>query len=120
MDRKALSREYKETRRRMGVFHVRNVSTAKSLIGSSVDLPAMLNRQRFQLEAGNHPNRALQSDWNKMGPESFEFAELDILKPPKNQPEYSPVKDLRVLEEMWLQKLDDSGESTYNVKSKNG
>ncbi|MFA5165558.1 MAG: GIY-YIG nuclease family protein [Candidatus Omnitrophota bacterium] len=118
LDRKALSRQYKEAGRRMGVFRVRNTSISKSLIGSSVDLTAMLNRQRFQLEMGAHPNQALQSDWNKMGPESFEFGELDILKQPKDRPDYDPKEDLRVLEEMWLQKLDDSGESTYNVKVK--
>jgi hypothetical protein len=118
LNRKALSRQYKETRRHMGVFRVCNISIHKSLIGSSVDLTAMLNRQRFQLEMGAHPNQALQSDWNKMGPGSFKFEELDILKQPENQPDYDPTEDLRVLEEMWMQKLDNSGESIYNAKVK--
>ena len=46
VDRKALIRQYKETRRPAGVFRVRNTANGKSLVGTSVDLPSMLNRQR--------------------------------------------------------------------------
>ena len=45
MDKKAVIRQYKETRRPMGVFQVRNKVDGKVMIGVSVDLPAMLNRQ---------------------------------------------------------------------------
>jgi len=68
MDRKAQTRAYKESPRPMGVFRVRNTLNGRFLIGSSVDLPAMLNRQRFQLGAGGHPDRALQADWREFGP----------------------------------------------------
>lgn len=46
MDRRELSRAYKETSRPMGVFRVRNTVNGKCFIGTSVDLPSMLNRQR--------------------------------------------------------------------------
>ena len=72
MDRKALIRQYKETRRPVGVFRVRNTVNGKSLIGTSVDLPSMLNRQRAQLRMGAHDNRVLQQDWNTLGPEAFD------------------------------------------------
>ena len=55
MDRKALVRDYKENRRPMGVFRVLNTANGKSLIGTSVDLPGMLNRQRFQLDLARIP-----------------------------------------------------------------
>ena len=49
MDKKALTREYKETQRPMGVYQVRNTVNGKVLIGTSVDLPAILNRfNKFQ------------------------------------------------------------------------
>ena len=54
-DRKARIRKYKETPRPAGVYRVRNTVTGKLLIGSTSDLPAMLNRQRFQLEMGADP-----------------------------------------------------------------
>jgi hypothetical protein len=81
MDRKALIRQYKETPRPMGVFRVHNTVADKSLVGTSRDLPSMLNRQRFQLDHGSHPNHALQEDWNRLGPEAFAFEVLDTLNP---------------------------------------
>ena len=112
IDRKARMREYKETPRPAGVYRVRNTATGKSLVGSTVDLPGMLNRQRFQLENGSHPDRELQSDWNELGSGAFEFEVLDRLEP-KAEPAYDPTEDLRVLKEMWLQKLTVSGEPLY-------
>ena len=49
MDRKTLIREYKESRRPMGVYRVLNTTNGRALVGVSVDLPSMLNRQRAQL-----------------------------------------------------------------------
>ena len=113
MDRKARIREYKESRRPMGVYRVRNTANGKSLVGSSLNLPAILNRHRAQLEMGLHANRALQRDWIEFGPEAFEFETLDTLKPP-DQPGYDPSEDLRVLEEMWLEKLLPYDDRGYN------
>lgn len=117
MDRKALIREYKESRRPIGVFGVRNTVNGKSLVGASTDLPGMLNRQRFQLEAGIHPNRELQKDWNEFGPDAFAFEVLDTLPPPE-QPDYDPSDDLRALEALWLDKLSPFDERGYNARPK--
>jgi hypothetical protein len=117
MDRKALIRQYKESRRPMGVFRVRNTADGRSLVGTSVNLPAMLNRQRAQLRLGAHPNRALQKDWNELGAEAFEFEILDTLTPP-DTPAYDPSGDLRVLEDLWLEKLSPFDERGYNTRRK--
>lgn len=45
IDRGARIREYKDTPRPAGVFRVRNSAAGRSPIGSSTDLPGMLNRQ---------------------------------------------------------------------------
>lgn len=111
-DRKARTREYKETPRPAGIYRVRNTVTGKSLVGSSPDLVGMLNRQRFQLENGLHPEADLQKDWNVLGPDAFEFEVLDRLEP-RDEPADDPTEDLRVLNEMWLQKLAASGEPFY-------
>jgi group I intron endonuclease len=118
MDRKARIRAYKETPRPMGVYRVRNTANGKGLVGSSTDLPARLNRHRAQLSMGAHANRALQKDWNELGPEVFEFEILDTLKP-RETAGYDPSDDLRVLEEMWLDKLSPFGERGYNAKPNN-
>jgi len=117
MDRKALIREYKESRPPMGVYWVRNTVSGKALVGVSANLPAMLNRHRAQLRLGMHSNRALQKDWNEFGPEAFEFDILDTLAPP-DRPDYDPADDLRVLETLWLEKLSPFDDRGYNAKSK--
>ncbi len=112
MDRKALIRQYKETPRPAGVFRVANSRTGKSLVSSSPDAPAMLNRIRAQLQMGSHPNRALQADWNADGSDAFSFEVLDLL-PPKEGADGDAADDLRVLEDLWIEKLDRSPELKY-------
>lgn len=109
IDRKEALRQYKETPRTMGVIAVRNKTTGKVLIGSSTDAPARLNRHRAALQFGKHPNRDLQSDWNTLGADAFEFAVLDTLKP-SDEPASDPSEDLAVLEAMWREKLGAAGE----------
>ena len=115
MDRKTLRRDYKEGRRPMGVFRVRNTANGKSLVGSSTNLPGMLNRQRWQLDLGTHPNRELQKDWNELGPDAFVFEVLDTLTAPE-QPDYDPSDDLRALEQLWLDKLSPFERGGYNTR----
>jgi len=112
MDRKRLIREYKETPRPMGVYRVRNTLNGRALIGTSRDVPSMLNRIRTQLKLGMHPHRQLQADWNTLGPESFAFEVLDTISP-KDEPGWDPAEDLRVLETMWLERLTPEGDPGY-------
>ena len=105
MNRKSLTRTYKETPRPMGIYRVRNARNDRSLIGRSVDLPAILNRERTQLRFGVHRNTALQNDWAAFGPDAFVFEVLDTIKAPDDQPGYDPTDDLKVLEALWLERL---------------
>jgi hypothetical protein len=120
MNRKALIRAYKETRRPMGVYRIHNTRDDRSLVGRSVDLPAILNRERVALRFGNHPNAALQRDWSTHGPEAFVFEVLDTLEPPDEPPDYDPTDDLRVLEEMWVDRLQVIGERGYGARARLG
>jgi hypothetical protein len=113
MNRKDLIREYKKSRRPMGVFRVRNTVADRSFIGTSSDLPAMLNRQRAQLRFCGHPNKELQKDFNELGEEAFVFEILDTLTP-SDDPAWDPASDLRVLGELWLQKLSPFPPAGYN------
>ena len=113
MNRKALIQAYKESRRPMGVYRIRNIRDDRSLIGRSVDLPAILNRERAALRLGMHQNAALQRDWAALGPDAFVFEVLDTLTPPEEQPGWDPTDDLRVLESLWLDRLQPYGERGY-------
>lgn len=96
----------------MGVYRVQNKTNGKTLIGTSLDHNAALNRHRAQLRMGGHPNRELQNDWNEMGPEVFEFEILDTLSPSELH-DYDPTDDLGMLEAMWVEKLESAGDSSY-------
>jgi hypothetical protein len=117
MDKKALKREYKETTRPMGVYQIRNTVNGKVLIGTSTDLPSILNRRRGELRAGRHQNSALQKDLTELGADAFEVEILDTL-PPSEQPDYDPADDLAALEGLWLEKLLPYGEKGYHTVPK--
>jgi hypothetical protein len=117
MDKKALMREYKEARRAMGIYCIRNTVNGKVLVGKSTDLPSILNRQRAQLRSGAHPNPTLQKDLVEYGTEAFEVEVLDTLEVP-GQADYDPSADLRTLEQMWLDKLSPFGNRGYNPEPK--
>ncbi len=117
MTRKELIRQYKETRRPMGVYRVHNLVSDKSFIGSGADLPAALNSNKAQLRLGVHSVRDLQADWNALGPDSFAFEIVDEIKPP-DRPDYDPADDLRALEALWLDKLAPFEDRGYNRRPK--
>ncbi len=112
MERKELLCQYKETPRPAGVFRVANTSSGRMLVGSSPNVPGMLNRQRFQLQNGSHPDRELQKDWNELGPAAFVFETLDLLKPSED-PASDKTADLAVLKDLWLEKLASTGAAFY-------
>ena len=64
------------------------------------------------MQNGSHGDKELQADWNQLGPDAFAFEVLDRLKP-RDVPDYDPTDDLRLLKEMWLEKLTAGGESLY-------
>jgi hypothetical protein len=112
MNRKDLIRQYKKKPQPAGVSRIRNTVNGKSALGSRSNLPGMLNRQRFQLAHGSHPIRDLQKDWNEFGPEAFVFESLDQLEP-SSEADHDPSEDLRVLLQLWIDKLRASGEPLY-------
>lgn len=114
MDRKALTRAYKQRRPPSGVYRVLSTITGRSLVASSRDLPAILNRHRAQLRMDAHPSKVLQADWAAHGPESFVFEVLDTL-PQHEDPAYDPVSDLTVLEDMWLEKLSLAADPLHTI-----
>ena len=117
MDRKALTRAYKETPRPMGVYRIRNTVSGRSLVASSINLPAILNRHQAALRLGGHTNKTLQKDWNELGPEAFAFEVLDTLAP-SDKPGDKPADDLRALEAMWIEKLSPTEDLGYNPAPK--
>jgi hypothetical protein len=104
VDRKAAIREYRDRARPAGMFCVRNTATGRVFLGGSVDLPSMLNRQRFQLEMGGHASRELQTDWNASGPDAFAIEVVDTLDD-LDDANRDLKAELESLLEMWDERL---------------
>jgi hypothetical protein len=120
MDRKALALAYKDSRRPMGVYCVRNLQTGDALIGRSTDLPSILNRERTSMRFGGHPSRWRQQDWNALGPDAFAFEVLDTLAWPEDTPDFDPTSDLVLLESMWRERMQADGEIRYTTTKTSG
>lgn len=108
MDRSEAKKNYKQTKRQMGVYRIRNRQNNKSYVGVSIDLQARINRQKAELKLGSHPNKELLGAWKLFGESSFEFEVLDELAHDENS-KTDPAEELRILVEMWIRKLEKAG-----------
>ena len=108
MDRAQAKKEYLQAKHPMGVYRIRNTQTGKSYLGYSTDLPARINRHKMELKFGSHKNAELREGWKLLGAASFEFEILDELTPPE-APGADLLEELRLLREMWISKLEASG-----------
>lgn len=107
------TRPYKGFKPKMGVYVVRHRPSGRALVGWSRHLHGILNRHRFQLGAGMHPNPRLQADWARDGADSFDFEILDELQPHPDRPADDPDGDLAELEAMWRERLGLTPETSY-------
>lgn len=112
-ERKKHKQEYQQNSIAMGVFLIRNRTNDKVFMAAGRDLQGIINRHRFQLTTGAHPNKSLQSDWINLGAASFEFEILEELVPP-DDPRFDQKKELEFMEKLWLEKLQPFGENGYN------
>jgi hypothetical protein len=115
MDKKRLKKEYRETPRPMGVFLIRNMANDKVFLGAGLDLVGTMNRHKFQLTKGNHPNQRLQGDWKELDGSNFAFEILDQITPPAD-PAFDSKAELEFMEKLWLQELQPFGERGYNQR----
>jgi hypothetical protein len=115
--RKQLKEEYKQMKFTMGVFRIVNKVNGKVFIGSSPDLKAIWNSQRFQLEAGMHQNAALQKDWKEFGPENFAYEIIEEL-PYTEGKEVDYPSEIKALEQLIMDQEQPYGEKGYHTKPK--
>ena len=114
MDKSAVKNEYKQAKRPMGIYRIRNTGNDKSYIGCGTDLPAKINRHKAELKFGSHRNRELQEEWNLFGKSSFQFEVLDELDH-KEGSQSRPIEELHILKEMWIRKLEKEGHSVVSL-----
>ena len=110
--RKEIKIEYKEQKFELGVFEIRNKIENKIFIDSSNNIPAKFNRHKFQLNAGLHPNKEMQADWNKYGEINFEFNVIEEIEQKDEIRDYS--KKLKELEKKYLTESESKAIKIYN------
>lgn len=115
--KKEIKEEYKNIKFRIGVFQIRNIVNEKIYVESSNDLLSIWNRHRFQLNFGNHQNVELQKDWKEFGEDQFKFEILSEIKQGENETSYDR-KELKLLEEMFLEDLNPYEDKGYNKRKK--
>lgn len=114
-EKKRLKKEYRQARREMGVFVIRNMLNDRIFVGVGADLAGIINRHKFELKMGSHRNKRLQDEWNEFGGSNFAFEILDQLHPGED-PQADYRKELAFLEELWVEKLQPFGERGYNKR----
>lgn len=116
--KKELKDQYKQMKFPAGVFQVRNTRNNKIFVEGSVNLDAIWNRHRVQLNFGSHPNEELQKDWKEMGESNFVFEIIDTIDQEKEEIR-DLGKEVKLLEAMYIGELQPFGEKGYNRRPKN-
>jgi hypothetical protein len=104
--KKELKEKYKNTRPDMGVFKIASRVSGSCYLYSAQNMNGLMNRYRFQLGVGSHPNRALQDEWNEQGEGSFEFAVLERLEYDRDESKTDYSEELEMLHLIWTEKLN--------------
>ena len=114
MDRKKeLKEQYKQMKTEMGVFIVQNNLNNKYLLVTTQNLKGMINRVRFQLNNGGHPNSELQQEWKRFGEDKFDIIILETLDYDKDESKIDYSKELYIMEIMLTEKLSDKNMISY-------
>jgi hypothetical protein len=111
--RKELIGEYKTKKFKIGVFQIRNSINGKVFIGGSLNLDAIWNRNRMELNFGSHKNEMLQKEWIEFGEENFRYEILSEIQQ-KDGDKVDYKKEVNILTEMYINELKPFADKGYN------
>jgi len=100
--------EYKERKVTGGIYAIKNSVTGKLLLLSTCDLQGSQNRFLFSQKTGSCINIKLQDDYSKYGADAFVFEVLEDLEKKETQTAKEFTEDMKILLELWTEKLKDS------------
>ncbi|RJP74313.1 MAG: DUF2087 domain-containing protein [Ignavibacteriales bacterium] len=113
-NRKEIIKKYKMTHTPMGVYKISAANSNKFYVGSSLNLPGIYNRHKFELGTGIHSIKELQESWNIKGEQGIIFEIIDKLEP-KEDPAYNYSDDIKTLEDLWMDKLQKTGNNYFRL-----
>jgi len=106
--RKALKTEYKEGKIVGGVYRVTNTRNGMYLLDYTVNLQAKQNSFNFMVSFGSCLDYRLKEDLAALGGKAFIFEILEALEKKKEQSRDDFIDDLKMLMQLWGEKLDSS------------
>jgi hypothetical protein len=98
---------------KIGVFQIRNTINEKVYIDGSLNLDAIWNRNRMELNFGSHRNETLQKEWKKFGEENFKYEILSEIEQ-KDGDNINYNKEVKLLTEMYVEELKPFADKGYN------
>ena len=84
----------------MGVISFRCRTTSEAFLTIATETTAKLNRVRFQLSAGQCPNKRLQELWTQYGEDDFDLCVVKVLE--YDDPTEDHTEELETLYELCL------------------
>ncbi|MEW5920577.1 MAG: GIY-YIG nuclease family protein [Bacillota bacterium] len=109
--RKALLLAYKDRKVFGGVYKITNTSNNRFWLNTAISVQGDKKRFEFSQKTNSCVFPSLQKDWNEYGAEAFVFEILEEIEIKNTQTTREFKEDLKVLGEIWREKLAQSGET---------
>ncbi|MCX6001776.1 MAG: GIY-YIG nuclease family protein [Chloroflexi bacterium] len=106
--RKTLINEYKQGKIIGGIYRVTNTRNGMYLLDHATNLQSKQNSFNFMVSSGSCLDYRLKEDLTAFGDKAFIFEILEALEKKKEQTRDEFVDDLKMLEQLWSEKLDSS------------
>ncbi|TNJ63444.1 GIY-YIG nuclease family protein [Paenibacillus hemerocallicola] len=117
--RKELVEQFKEIKTEAGVYKFENNVNKKVFVASTNNFKS-LNGKKMTLDMGTHMNRELQEDWTKYGGGAFTVEILEVMDNKKDSVYFDMKKELKKLEDKWIDKLQPFGDRGYHGPAPEG
>ena len=95
--RRAAARQARDAFPPMGIYAIRDRASGHRLLGASRNVPAALNRARFEMRMGKYADRVLQAAWNRSAEDGLRFDVLELVKE-REEADFDYAGELKALE----------------------
>ena len=106
--RKTLINEYKQGKIIGGIYRVTNTRNGMYLLDYAANLQTKQNSYSFIVSSGSCLDYRLKKDLILFGGKAFIFEILESLEKKEEQTQDDFIDDLKMLQQLWSEKLDSS------------
>ena len=106
--RKTLINDFKQGKIVGGIFRVANTRNGMYLLDYAANLQAKQNSFNFMVSSGSCLDYRLKKDLAEFGCQAFIFEILEALDKKTGQTQNEFIDDLKMLGQLWSEKLDPS------------